>query len=236
MDQTSRELFDTTLTSAAGALGLEITPEALSKMREHFELVVETNRVMNLTRITDPQEAAVKHYADSLAVLRLVAERNIPVKTVLDIGTGAGFPAIPIAIARPECRVTAIDSTRKKADFVRKAASQLELSNVYAEHARAGEWKTESPFCLVVLRAVSKLGEALDQSAGYVSESGYIVAYKSAELENSEEVAARKSAKHHRLIVEPAIQYELALKGERITRVLHVFASKASSLRRKLLK
>jgi len=147
--------FDSALTQAIAPWGLELTSEQIEKLRTHYTMMIETNRVMNLTRITDPIEAAIKHYADSLTLVACVTERDLVVRTVLDIGTGAGFPAIPLAVMRPDWSITAIDGTRKKIDFVRHAAEAIGLSNLHCEHANSTHWETSKTFDLVTLRAVA---------------------------------------------------------------------------------
>ncbi len=132
--------FETALTEALSHWNMPITSGQLAQMRTHFDALVETNRVMNLTRITDPKEAAIKHYADSLALLLWIDERRISVKSILDIGTGGGFPAVPLAITRPDWLITAIDGTGKKIDFVRRTAKTIGLDNLHCVHTHSCHW------------------------------------------------------------------------------------------------
>ncbi|MBI1826418.1 MAG: 16S rRNA (guanine(527)-N(7))-methyltransferase RsmG [Planctomycetes bacterium] len=170
-------------------LGIPVSPSQLDAMARHYAAMVEANREFNLTRITDPTEAAVKHYADSLAMLRLVEERGWQVASVLDIGTGAGFPAIPLAIMRPEWRITALDGTKKKIDFLSSIAKELNLSNLCPIHAHSDHWKCGTAFDIVTGRAVSKLDEFIPSAVRLVSPSGHIVAYKTDPLPEAEQSA-----------------------------------------------
>ena len=131
------DAFTSTLIQALDRWDLSVTPTQLEQLCAHFAAVIEANRVMNLTRITEPVEAAIKHYADSLALLLWVREDRIDVESILDIGTGAGFPAVPLAVLKPLWDITAIDGTRKKIRFLQEAAADLRLSNVKAAHAHS---------------------------------------------------------------------------------------------------
>jgi 16S rRNA (guanine527-N7)-methyltransferase len=107
------------LESEAQKLGLTLDKEQLARFDDYTTVLLETNKIMNLTRITDPLEIAVKHYADSLTLLQLPCFTGGA--SVIDVGTGAGFPGIPLKIARPDLSVTLLDSMRKRIDFLEKA-------------------------------------------------------------------------------------------------------------------
>jgi len=222
--------FDRALTAATEPWGLKIGPEASRKLGDHFAAVVEANRVTNLTRITEPAEAAVKHYADSLALLPFVRDRDIEVRTVLDIGTGAGFPAIPLAIMRPDWRVTGIDATRKKVDFVRQVVTKLGLANVDVVHARGTDWHPPARFDMVVVRAIAKLADCLRQSIRSVSEHGLIVVYKTANLEPGEVADGAKLAAQLGLTQDPDYAYELPGTPGPMRRVLKVYKRKLNCI------
>lgn len=218
--------FDLALRSTLRKWGITISPERMRRLRTHFDLMVEANRSVNLTRITDPIEAAVKHYADSLALLLWVARRSVEVTSVLDVGTGAGFPAVPLAVMRPDWSITAIDATRKKIDFLRRAAAAIGLENLHTEHAHSQHWEQSSAgsepttssrsssargFDLVVFRALAKLAKSLEQTAGYVASGGRIVAYRSAADDPSDEAAAASVAEALQLELEERFPYQLDL-------------------------
>ncbi len=162
----------------------------------HYEQVVEANRQFNLTRITSPAEAAVKHYADSLSLLAagwVEAEESV---RVLDVGTGAGFPAVPLALVCPNWRVTAIDGTGKKARFVAESASGLGLANVETRHARAADLVREGGrrFDVIVVRAVGRIAAVLDEVVPLLVRGGAVVFYKGANLPPDEQEEAAHAA------------------------------------------
>jgi len=196
-----REVFEATLADAAQALDLRLNDEQRAGMWRHFTLMVEANQQFNLTRITTPADAAIKHYADSLTLLVMGwAERDAALNA-LDVGTGAGFPAVPLAIICPTWRVTAIDGTGKKARFVAEAASALGLANLNAIHARAADLSRQggATFDLVILRAVTKLGPGLEEVHRLVNAAGAIVFYKSGTCSGEELAAAEKIARRRGL-------------------------------------
>lgn len=180
--------FEEALRDETRGLPVAVDAGHIERMAKHFELVVEANRRFNLTRITDPEAAAVKHYADSLSLLRMPEVDPAAPLTVLDVGTGAGFPAVPLAIVCPAWRITAIDGTGKKARFVAEAASALGLDNLKAVHARSEDFarRRHRPFDLVLLRAVAKMGEGLHAVRSLIASGGYAVFYKTAHISDEE--------------------------------------------------
>lgn len=110
------------------------------------EIIVETNRVMNLTRIVEPGEFDIKHVADSLSIARMFPFLTTEYAKIADIGCGAGFPSLVLALAFPNLRLTPIDSTGKKAAFVERAVKELGLCNVQVVHGRSGELNHRSEF------------------------------------------------------------------------------------------
>lgn len=173
-----RDVFTQRLAAALEGWGLTITQAQLDRLARHFELMVEANRTVNLTRITDPQEAALKHYADSLSLLLWPELQPDAPVTLLDVGTGAGFPAVPLAVMRPEWRITAIDSTRKKMMFVTTASFELELINLDVRQERAEHWHPEREFHILTLRAVSDVKTVLEKTVHLVAFGGYLGLYK----------------------------------------------------------
>ncbi len=189
----------------------------------HYSRMIEVNQVMNLTRVTEPVEAAIKHYADSLAVLPCVREREFRVENVLDVGTGAGFPAVPIAVLRRDWAVTAIDGTAKKARFVASMAEELSLPNLHAVHAHSVHWSAEEPFTLVLARATGPLGKCLAQVAGHAARGGVVIVFKTAHVDASERKEAQALARELRLRALEPFAYTLELRDQRIERLLFLF-------------
>ena len=216
-------LFDSTLHGALRRWALPITPTQVGRLRMHFEAVVEANRTMNLTRIADPVEAAVKHYADSIALLLWSRDRSITVRTVLDVGTGAGFPAVPLAVMRPEWAVTAIDATRKKVEFLVRTAAAIGMDNLRVEQAHTSHWQPERTFDVVAARALGPLAKCLELCVTFVKAGGWLVAYKTASVDRDEIAAAEQLLKRTRMRVEEPFAYELQVGDERLHRTLHQF-------------
>lgn len=225
------ESFETTLTEALSHWNLLITSNQLARMRAHFDALVETNRVMNLTRITDPKEAAIKHYADSLSLLLWIDHRRINVKTVLDIGTGGGFPSVPLAIMRPDWSITAIDGTGKKIDFVRRTARNIGLDNLHCVHTHSCHWndtnKSDQPstagFDLVVCRALATLPKTIEQTAMFVEPGGHLVAYQSDKVDQATLDGADRAVKSAGLCAETPHRYMLDTGSDERKLVLYPY-------------
>jgi 16S rRNA (guanine527-N7)-methyltransferase len=213
--------FEEAIAAALGPLGVCAAPEQLALFRRHFEAVLLANESMNLTRITDPPEAAIKHYADSLALLAWAEREGIKDAKILDVGTGAGFPAVPIAVMRPEWRVTALDGTRKKAEFVGRVAAELGLKNLKAEHGHSDHWMTVERFDVVTTRAVASLAHCMRTSHRLIRKGGRLIAYKTATLANEEMSEARQVCGELGMEMEPPFLYELEWNAEKMARALY---------------
>ncbi|MBQ8690381.1 MAG: 16S rRNA (guanine(527)-N(7))-methyltransferase RsmG, partial [Phascolarctobacterium sp.] len=137
--------------------GCECTERQLWQFTRYYELLVETNKVMNLTAITEPEEVAVKHFIDSL----LAYDKGFENKSLADVGTGAGFPGVPLKIYCPSLKVTLIDSLGKRLKFLEQVIVELGLENISCQHLRAedaGRNKAfREKFDLVTARAVARL-------------------------------------------------------------------------------
>ena len=134
----------------------EVASELLDRFAAHARYVLEGNRVLNLTAIVDPKEVAAKHYLDSWRTTRLLPLLG---RSVLDLGTGAGFPGMPVALAEPQARVCMLDSTQKRIDFVARCIAHFGLRNATAVAARAEEHLARNKYDIVLMRAVSSIRE-----------------------------------------------------------------------------
>jgi 16S rRNA (guanine527-N7)-methyltransferase len=142
------------LAERTAALGFDLSPEAGSRLLEHLAMVQKWNRVHNLTAIRDPEMMLVAHVLDSLAVIPYIAGPRIT-----DIGSGAGFPGIPLALARPDWHITLIESNHKKAAFLQQIRIDLQLKNVRVVNRRAEEFQVPEGFDTVISRAFASLAD-----------------------------------------------------------------------------
>lgn len=149
-------------------------------LEKFYRLVVEQNRVMNLTAITESHEFAIKHVIDSLSAWDEKIFRDV--ERIADIGTGAGFPAIPLKIFRPQLRFTLIDSLNKRVEFLRRVVAELELDGVEIFHGRAEELARQKTFReqfdAVTSRAVARLNVLAEYCLPFVKVGGKFVALK----------------------------------------------------------
>jgi 16S rRNA (guanine527-N7)-methyltransferase len=221
MASIERDGFDAALGEALAALELPLGSDARDRLYAHYERLVEANRQFNLTRITTPADAAVKHYADSLSLLATPWVDPARPLRVLDLGTGAGFPAVPLAIACPEWSITAIDGTGKKVRFVAECAGALGLAGLVARHARGEDLIRGGGvrFDLVLVRAVGKVAPVLELSAPLLDRGGAVVFYKSAGADEEELRAGQAEAARRKLLVQEQA-LELPLAGETLQRRL----------------
>ena len=146
----------------------------------HLELIVETNKKFNLTRILSPREAAIKHVVDSVSPWRLFAKA----KHVVDAGSGAGFPGIPLALVLPETHFTLLESTQKKAIFLQSTMRALKLENVDAFPERAETWLTTQPADFVTARALAPLSRAIPLFQEVLRRGVRLLLYKGPDAEN----------------------------------------------------
>lgn len=166
-------------------LGIVLTKKMKEQFDRYFELLVEWNRMMNLTGITDYNEVNEKHFLDSLAIVKVQDMEMI--STVIDIGTGAGFPGIPLKIVYPHLKVTLLDSLNKRIKFLNCVIQELALEDISALHGRAedfakkGEYRERYDLC--VSRAVANLATLSEYCLPYVKRNGLFVSYKSGEIE-----------------------------------------------------
>ncbi|MDD3604741.1 MAG: 16S rRNA (guanine(527)-N(7))-methyltransferase RsmG [Kiritimatiellae bacterium] len=171
--------------------GLSISPGQEGVLRHYLDLMLETNRQFNLTSVRDPNEAWVRHVFDSLLLLSHLKGA----KSCIDIGSGAGLPGIPLAIMRPDLRVTLLEATRKKADFLIRTAETLELSNINVLCDRA-ENAGHDPahrgrYDAAVVRAVGSIAELAELAIPLLGENGVLLAMKGSGAPDEVRAAAR---------------------------------------------
>ena len=176
------------------AIGIELLDEQLEQFLTYYEMLIEKNKVMNLTAITDFDEVLEKHFEDSLSLIQAVdLEKS---QAVIDLGTGAGFPGIPLKIAFPNLQITLADSLNKRILFLDDVIRELGLTGIDTVHGRAEDIAKNSDyrekFDLCVSRAVANLSTLSEYCLPFVKIGGKFISYKAGECD--EEVAASKSS------------------------------------------
>lgn len=170
--------FAEILAARGAEANLSFTEEQLAQFTRYYELLVETNKVMNLTAITEPEEVAVKHMVDSL----LAFEAAMAGKTLVDVGTGAGFPGVPLKIYCPSLKVTLVDSLGKRLRFLEQVISELGLKGIRCEHLRAEDAghnkKHREQYDYVTARAVARLSVLSEYCLPLAKKGGQFIALK----------------------------------------------------------
>lgn len=177
-------------------LNITLNEQQYMQFDQYYELLVEWNKVMNLTGITEYEEVNEKHFVDSLAIVKAVNLQNV--NSVIDIGTGAGFPGIPLKIAFPHLKIVLLDSLGKRVKFLNAVIEELGLTDIAAIHGRAEDFAKQKEyreqFDLCVSRAVANLSTLSEYCVPYIRVGGIFISYKSGEVD--EELNTSKKAVH----------------------------------------
>ena len=171
-----------------------LTDEQIHGLEEFAEILIEKNKVMNLTAITDPDEVEIKHMVDSLEGVNLIKELGPVDFKLLDVGCGAGFPGIPLSIAFPQNDITLLDSLNKRINFVNDTLDQLGLSAAHGIAARAEDFKEREKFDFCTSRAVARMNVLLEYSLPFVKIGGHCLLYKSGEYKEELKEASKALA------------------------------------------
>ena len=174
------------LTDRIKDLSLTLTDKQQQQFIDFYHILVERNKVMNLTAITEPGEVIEKHFIDSLSIVKAVDMKNI--NCMIDIGTGAGFPGIPLKIVFPEIKVTLLDSLNKRIKFLDEVITKLDLKDITALHGRAEDYAKKEEYRekydICVSRAVANLSTLSEYCLPYVKTNGLFIPYKSGDIDD----------------------------------------------------
>ena len=163
-----------------GKYGIELSDVQIKQFEEYFSMLIETNKVLNLTAITEEHDVLIKHFLDSV-----LAINNFPKNAkVVDVGSGDGFPSIPLKIVRPDLQICMIDSLNKRINFLNSVIQKLDLNSINAEHFRAEDFakKNREMFDVATARAVASLNTLVEYLLPLVKIGGIAVIYKSSKL------------------------------------------------------
>lgn len=176
-------------------LDISLSEKQIGQFLKYYELLVEWNSFMNLTAITDFDEVLKKHFIDSLSLVKAYEKIKTEKVKVIDIGTGAGFPGVPLKIAFPQIELTLLDSLNKRINFLKEVAGQLELENITYIHGRAEDFAKPSmereKHDICVSRAVANLSTLSELCLPYVKVGGEFISYKSEKIVEEAAAASR---------------------------------------------
>lgn len=203
--------YDTTnFVKKCSDLGISLSDKQIEQFLNYYELLVEWNSFMNLTAITDFDEVILKHFVDSISLCKYISFQHGD--TLIDIGTGAGFPGIPIKIICPDCKITLLDSLNKRINFLNTVIKQLHLTDIITIHGRAEDIaKTKEHrenYNYAISRAVANLSTLSELCIPFVKQNGYFISYKS-EKGNEELLEAKNAIEILGGSVDKQISYQL---------------------------
>lgn len=182
--------------NSMNSIGIELTDSQLNAFETYYDMLIERNKVMNLTAITEFDEVMNKHFLDSVYLFRSI-ELKADYK-LIDIGTGAGFPGIPLKIVFPELKITLLDSLNKRVGFLNDVIDELNLNDIEAIHGRAEDIARDkayrASYDIAVSRAVANLSTLSEYCLPFVKIGGKFVSYKSGDC--ADEVDNAKAAIH----------------------------------------
>lgn len=175
---------------------IDINDEQVNKFNKYYNLLIEWNKKINLTTITDYEDVIKKHFLDSILLLKVFKKDLFALKNIIDVGTGAGFPGVPLAIMLPDAKFTLVDSLNKRIQFLKEVIEILEIDNITLIHARAEELGVDAnyreKYDICVSRAVAALPLLLEYCSPFIKKEGVLYMYKSVKVE--EEINSAENA------------------------------------------
>ena len=194
-------------------LDIILNENQLNQLEKYYELLIEYNKVMNLTGITEKEEVYLKHFYDSLTIIKVIDLNKVD--SLCDIGTGAGFPGLVLKIVFPNLKITLLDSLNKRINFLNNVINELNLKNIEAIHTRAEEYAilNRNKFDITTSRAVAHLAILLEYAVPITKEKGYFIPLKGnidEELNESENALKCLNSK-----IEKIEHFELPIEGSK---------------------
>ena len=206
----NKELF----LSYLNELNIEVTEEKLNKLEKFYELLIDWNNKINLTRIVEKEEVYLKHFYDSLTIVKEVDLNKV--ETLCDVGTGAGFPGIVLKIFYPHLKITLVDSLLKRVNYLNTIIKDLELNDIVAIHARGEDVKEK--FDIVTSRAVANIEKLVVYTMHLVNKTGKLVALKGdIDKELTDDVRRKLERKY---IIEKINKFELPIENSKRSLVI----------------
>lgn len=195
-------------------LNIEVNEEKLNKLEKFYELLIDWNNKINLTRIVEKEEVYLKHFFDSLTIVKEVDLNQV--ETLCDVGTGAGFPGIVLKIFYPHLKITLVDSLLKRVNYLNTIIKDLELNDIVAIHARGEDVKEK--FDIVTSRAVANIEKLVVYTMHLVNKTGRLVALKGdIEKELTDDVKRKLERKY---IIEKISKFELPIENSKRSLVI----------------
>ena len=206
-------------------INIELSDQQAASLLIYYEMLVEWNQVMNLTAITEFEDVLLKHFIDSAAIGEIMDMSKV--RTIMDVGTGAGFPGLPLKIVYPHVQITLLDSLNKRIQFLNAVIETLHLDGIHAVHGRAEDFGRDvnyrEQYDVCVSRAVANLSSLSEYCVPFVKVGGKFVSYKAGEVEE-EVVQAEKAIRT--LHCEPAIIKKITLPDSDLLRAFVIIKKK----------
>jgi len=176
-------------------LNISFNKQQICQLLKYYEMLIHWNTFMNLTAITEFEDVIIKHYIDSVSLVKAVPDLGTKEYKIIDIGTGAGFPGIPLKIMFPQLKITLLDSLNKRVQFLNEVISELKLEDIEAVHGRAEDFARQNSFRefydLCVSRAVANLSTLSEYCLPFVKPNGLFISYKSEKIKDEYEEAKK---------------------------------------------